>query len=520
MLDTTDSQLLVGDGPREELFYYFLNEGIHTEDQLWFFIRTYLNFRIPRHSVCPEHCSQFQFIADQYFERHRSVLGFANRTGGKTISTAILNVVEALTKPGIEITSAGAILEQANRGYDYVVKLVTGDPLIAQQVQVLQQKQTIFSNGSRLAVIAGTFSGMNSPHPTKSRVDEIELMYWSVLQEGMQMSMSKGRWQAGDCFTSTRKFSTGTMQRMLDEAPQRGIKVLPWCIWEVLEPCTRKCQGDPIYGDCRAFSRRNKEGIEEPLCGGKAHDLPSGGFYKIDDFVKKVSLLDRDTFDAQWLNKRPTAGALVYGNFYKDEYPFIVGEEEAARILKRILDEHWERVYAIDFGSNFYTGYYAIDPYAPEPTWYQYAEYWFSSHNDQSLRLHAEAIKTHDPLGFSDRAFCYADPSGRQAIRDLQDYGIFAEPANNDLYSGINDVKKGLERRKVDNMPSLRIFEKCVRIRKELSELYVHRLDKSGEPMKDVVVKQDDHGADCLRYAIRSYQTLGGTIRGRRLVGV
>jgi hypothetical protein len=513
-----DAPLL--DRVKEQVFFVLLERGLRTDEELDFFIRVYLGYDIPKHAICPHHVSPFSFIADQFFERHRTVLGFASRSGGKTLGTAILNVLEALFKPGVEIVSAGAIKKQAEKGYEYVSQMVFGSPLIAGLVTRSLMSRTEFLNGSSISIVTGSYHGLNSPHPTKVRIDEIELMHPQVLQEGLQMSVSSrdGKWKAGDCLTSTRKFFTGTMQKILDEAEQRGVVVKAWCIWEVLQPCTRQCRGDPVYGDCPVYSRINRDGIEEPLCGGRAHDLPPGGFFTIDDFIKKVSNLDAETFETQWENRRPHAGSLVYGKFFKDEPPYVVGTEEAQALLARARAEQWPRAVGIDFGSNFYAGYFMRDPRTT--IWYQYEEYWYSADHDLPLSEHAKNIKARDPLGWSSRTCVFADPAGRQAIRDLEEHLIFATPANNALYEGVNHVKRLLMRRP-DGLPGLRFFARCERMRKELGQLYVHRIGKDGQPMKDVIVKKDDHAADVLRYTTFSWETVGtGRYKMRRLRGV
>lgn len=353
--------------------------------------------------------------------------------------------------------------------------------------------------------------------------DEVELIHWSVLQQGLQMSISSadGKWKAGDCLTSTRKFSSGTVQRLLDQAEAKRMTIRAWCIWDVLEPCSRLCKGDPVYGDCPVYSRLDKDGNEEMICGGRAHDLPPGGFYKITDFVEKASLLDKDTWETEWLCLRPHGGALVYGDYFKDEAPFVVPTAEAVLLLKRAKEEGWVRCIGLDFGSNFYACFLTQDPLSE--IWYAYSEYWWqATNNDKPLAEHGRQVKAHDLLGWHNRTQVFADPSGRQAIRDLEepDVGLFCTPANNQVYEGINHVKKLFRRRQSDGLPGLRIFHSCTRMRLELSRLYVHKLEKSGEVNRDVIIKKDDHGVDSLRYGLFSFETVGtGRYRMKRLKG-
>ena len=501
--------------PSEELMKkwaleWYLQHGIQDEEELGDFVETYFGYQVPTQHVCPEHVAPMAFLADQFFERTRTVLGFANRGGGKTILTAILNMLDALFKPGVEIASAGAIMEQADRGYEYLRGFFLKEPLFLEQLITTLRSETVFRNGSIVRIIAGTYHGLNSPHPNKFRCDEIELMPWVVLQEGLQMSIERGGWKAQDTLTSTRKFQKGTMQRLLDEAGRKNIKIYSWCIMETVERCTRLCRGDPNYGDCPIYEIYDtKSGSMVPLCGGMAHE--GHGWYKIDDLVKKASLLDKETWDTQWRNLRPSGAILVYGEYFRDEAPWVCDPF--------VVPPHWQRVSGIDFGSNFAYLKAAIDPHTG--IWYIYHEYYHTV--DRSMVEHAEQIGTSPEFG--NQEIIYADPSGKQAIIDLQGHlrkynGPALLTANNDVYAGINRVKAMLQRQPGSQLPLLIIFKSCERLRKEMGALYCHKLEKDGTANRDVIVKQNDHASDALRYLIYSYYAMPHSARSRKMKGL
>lgn len=507
------------------------NGGPKTDDELRDVCSIYYGFNLPTKTYCTHHVPPFMFIADQFFDRAQTVFGFANRSGGKTRAVAVLNGLDMYFKPGVEICSAGAIQEQANRGYEYLVEMLERSPL-DRYVTRYNREGLQLSNGSKARIIVATYHGLNSPHPQRFRVDEIELIHPALLQEAFSMSQAKGDFKAQDTLTSTRKFASGTVQKLLNEQEQRRVKVMPWCIWETVERCERRCKNDPVYGDCPIYSRINKDGKEEMLCGietpagaepdGHAHHVP-GGWYRLEDVVKKGSLLNPETFRTQWLNEKPHAGRLIYGKYFKDEEPHVVMEAaEMARILELARENKWMRVYALDFGSNFACTMWMHDPH--DDIWYCYAEYFYSSETDLALKEHGENLKLADPLGYHGRIPVFGDPQGRQAMRDLQDVGIFASPANNDVYAGINhckDLFKMKHRPSGGVLPGLRVFKTCKRLRKELGELYMHAIDKNGEVNYDVIVKKDDHAADTMRYGLYSFVTIGtGRYKTRKLRGV
>ena len=107
---------------------------------------------------------------------------------------------------------------------------------------------TKLDNGSEISILPGTMSGVNGPHPQRTNFDEVELTQWKILMEFM--SMAKSTKDVPSCvrITSTRKFSYGPMQRLIDEKDKRGFKMYMWCIWETIEKCPDTRSGTvPCY---------------------------------------------------------------------------------------------------------------------------------------------------------------------------------------------------------------------------------------------------------------------------------
>lgn len=216
--------------------------GVRHPDVLHMYIKLFLGYNTPRHAYCKQrgHCAPFTFISDVYFEQSRMAIAFANRTGGKTTAIAILNHLHMLFKPGCEVVSAGAIRDQAYKAYKYFQEMHTNNEMLWDFLdRDPTQSKSIYTNDSELQVITGSIHAMNGPHPHKAHIDEVELMDWDTLQQGMSMPMTKenrktGRWIDSQLvMSSTRKYDTGTMQRLLDMAKadkrkRGGFKVYEW----------------------------------------------------------------------------------------------------------------------------------------------------------------------------------------------------------------------------------------------------------------------------------------------------
>src|SRR4030042_1937957 len=239
-----------------EILDNFLKDNIRHPDTLHFYIRAYLGYYIPRKRFCRKHVSPFAFVCDMFFENVRNSIAFASRTGGKTLNISILNHLDMAFKPQCEITSAGSTITQAGKMYQYFTQFHSQNHYLNDLLfKDPTKSKSVYKNGSSIEIITGSMNGLNSPHPNKARIDEVELMEWDVLQQGLSMSISSNGVMAQNCFSSTRKEESGTMQRLLDKATTDkrttgGFKIYKWCIWEVLEKCNRKCKKDPVFGDC------------------------------------------------------------------------------------------------------------------------------------------------------------------------------------------------------------------------------------------------------------------------------
>lgn len=466
------------------------------------FIRHCLGFTVPKKAVCSGHVAPFQFVSDLYFERVSKAIGFANRTGGKTLNLAIVNFCDMLFKEGCETTHAGATLAQANRCYQYVRSFV-----FMRRFQKYFPKCTLgatqSSGGSSLEILTGTVKGLSSPHPQKSRIDEVELIDWTTLQTGLSMTVSRGEVKAQDVFTSTRKFGVGTMQRLLDEAEDLGIAVYPWCWREMVRKCTRKCKGDPRYGDCPAYER----------CQGDAHK--SEGYYAIDDFINKAVVLSDDAWESEWNCTKPSDVLLVYGEEFNENenvwdwdqlykaYPF-------DPIKKHVIPKNWQRLGAIDFGASPGHPFVCLKgAVAPDGTIVFYYEYY-----EEQLKLikdHAETIKASSD--YQSGELMWADWD-RQDRAELSAQRIPTFAADKDVLNGINDVKEFLRVNPMTKKPGLIVMR---HLRNTIREFKSYRWQETdeGKPSKEKPpLKLNDHAMDAARYMLRSWKKgLTGKVR-------
>jgi len=502
--------------------------GIKDKDILWWYIKEFLGFTVPRECTCqlhnPEfnsldfpHKAPFDYVADMFFENVRNSIAFANRTGGKTTNVAILNHLDMLFKNGCEVASAGAIKDQANKVYRYFQSFHKHPELKKALSKDPTKSMTIYKNDSMLEVVTGSIKGLNSPHPQKARIDEVELMDWDVLQEGLSMSVSKdlpnGEVIKGqNTFLSTRKYDIGTFQRLLSEAEESGMDVYCWCIWEVLEKCTRQCRDDPKYSNCPI----------EYFCKGLAHKC--SGYYKVGDFIDKARTLSKDVLEAQWLNKKPSQEALVYGGYWNREVHMGLKPDFKPTGPNVMV------VGSIDFGSSpghpfvyqksyvdYSDIYRALDIAEDEPLEGRFKmRFWiFYEYRSSSATMEQHSEKIKNSPHYHPNEMIFADPSAKQARIDLENlYGINTYNAVNAL-EGIDLVRAHLQvfnDYDTDGEPIAFLYlipgyldtaDDLIGSDVEF-ERYRYPRGLDGKPQRFKPLQVDDHGMDCIRYIIQS----------------
>lgn len=332
-----------------------VQKRLKTPDELWNWIKKETGVEIPRVKVCEDHCAPFDFVWDAYSNNERALLLMANREGGKTLSVSIVHFANAETKPGYEGVTFGAILPQAKKAYGYIKDFITSTNADGNQVPGPQiagdptRDETRWKSGSKVGVIVGTISGVNSPHPQTVHADEIDIMEKPVWTESRNMSSSGkdadgNRIPAQDIATSTRKSAKGLMQEIIDEiadAISKGHKpawkLYAYCIAEIAAevPCCRRA--DPV-ARIRRLAELDRDPAElcecdrvvkgewdadnprtlESVCGGRF--FRSRGWMHYDDIQGKFMQNSQTVWQAQMECRRPSADGIYLPTFTRERF--------------------------------------------------------------------------------------------------------------------------------------------------------------------------------------------------------
>jgi len=494
---------------QKKLLDHYIQDGFENDDDLIFYVKEFLGFEYPKKAFCSHHDAPSQIMCDAFFERVSFLLLWANRTGGKTQLVALLNHLDSMFRGPLEIVTAGAALDQSHKGYQYFLKSFE-HPLLKPYIGNSIQSRTDLTNQSSVQIITGSYKGFNGPHPAKVRIDEVELMEWLILEEGLNMSKSTKTARAQDVLSSTRKFSRGTVQRLLDEKDERGLSVKSYCIWDIVERCERECHGDKKYGDCPIYH----------LCSGKAHE--GMGWYPIHDLIKKGMNLTKSTFEAQWENKRPSDAPLVYGEYF-DRDKHVRSWDDLYKIFKvpefkkHQTPAEWTHVAGVDFGTNFAFLIFAIEP--TTRTWIQVYEYFCTI--DRRLVEHRNIFTKAD--SYQHLGPIFADSAAKQDRIELRSMGVPCRESikgPGSILLGIDEVKLQLQTNSVLDRPKFFIVDGVAPNTVREFESWGWEMNDDGTPNTEKPLDSDNHAMDALRYAIFSLGRTGARYDSTYVEGV
>lgn len=467
--------------PRELFLTAIANEDA---DQLHALILLYYGINIPRKVVTPGHNAPFDFVFDYLTGKFRSAVVLANRSGGKTLNFGLLDSVMAYISPDTEIATVGAIQSQARKAYEYFKQFSDRFPFRSNIIRFKESK-TDCKNRSVVQVLTGTMSGVNSPHPQILFLDEIDLMSWAILQQAFSMPQSRGGVTSRMVLTSTRKFPAGAMQTIMDSAKTRGMASYKWNIWEVV----------------KALPMDNPELLQR-IYDTFGEDLPENigeadGYYDWEDLITKYNVLDRETWEVEWLCSRPGTEGLVYGASYSDENNYIgdwspvkngvlrpggyylledfgFGEGHPDVLLFGYIPPEWDRL--ILFDELYMTGY------TDEDVWSTLLE-----------KLKEHGLTLRNIRGWA----CDYHGLTEIAFRKRRGAPIMAKHEESERYDVWNGVKMV---QKLFQSGRILVGAKCKDFRMEILSLKKKKnLDGT---YSNVIIKSMDHGPDALRYLV------------------
>lgn len=473
-----------------------LMRGIDSPADLWEWAWRYLGIRVPLKPVCRHHDAPMDYLWGAYREPARDMVVWASRGGGKTRLGAAATLLDLLHKPGVQVRILGGSLDQSRRMWDYLLpdlERLAGQEMVKANVG----REVRLENGSRAAVLSQSQRAVRGLRVQKLRCDEVELFdeeVWRAAQFATRSERMKVRrcyLHAGESKEMVRGviegMSTfhkpwGLMSKVVERAQERGVKVLRWCVLDVLERC-------PPERECASCLLREE-------CGGVAKER-CDGFFRIEDAIAMKQRSSAEAWASEMCCRRPSTEGQVFGTFDRDVH-----------VRERLAGEVKEMSLAVDFGFHMPFVCLWVATLADGRT-HVVDEYVQSG---RTVDVHMEEVEKRaagkvrviacDPAG--------SGPNDQTAISNVQllrKRGYQVRTRHTRIAEGLEAIRFGL--RAATGEPRLFVSPKCRRLIKAL-ECY-HYGEGGGEsPLKD---GEHDHLIDALRYHFVNRGR--GEVRGR-----
>jgi len=275
---------------------------VHTPDALHAWVRLYTGLSVPRTPVCPNHSAPFDYLIHAYFEPTRDQIVVAPRGGGKTRLAAVATLLDLMHKPGCAVRLLGGSLEQSLRVWEHLapdVERVCASDLPPRGLSPSARRIKLRS-GANVSALAQSQRAVRGLRVQKLRCDEVELFDPAVWEAAQLVTRSLPHARATIEAISTHHLAGGLMSKLIDEAQASGTRVTRWCLLEVLQKCEpeRDCPTCTLWPDCR--------GVAKTHCDG---------FVPIDDAVRMMTRVSRETWESEMLCKRPGVRGRVFPTF-------------------------------------------------------------------------------------------------------------------------------------------------------------------------------------------------------------
>lgn len=447
-----------------------ISAGLRSDEELARFLGRYLRIRIPGIAICPDHQAPFSFVGDIFFGRVVDAVVWSCRSGGKSFNEALLTFLDSNFRPKCDTRVLAGSLYQGKQVYDATLDFWDEpgwDQFLASEPT---KSETLLKNRSAYEVLTSSQKSVRGPHPQRLKLDEVDELARDLFDAAMSQPQSRHGIPASVIMTSTMHRIYGLMQEVIENRHRMKLTLYKWCWLEVVERCNDACEKvqDPSSISCGKQCNLWQD------CQGRAHDAV--GYYSVEDVRKKKAQLTNDTWESEWLVKRPTARDMVYDP----------EDLEAATSEEIPYDSHHPSYGMVDPGfvnpTAFCIAQEREDDVAVVAEWY-----WERVLLSERVRMIKEIYRDYGLQGI------YADAADRDFIEELGAAGMKVEGVSFAQYKAkcVEKIRQYLKDRR------LVISTACPNLIREMFRLHYRK----GED----IAKEDDHGPDALVALFRRY---------------
>jgi hypothetical protein len=278
----------------------------------------------------------------------RSLLLHGPRGGMKTLAMAAFWFLICWYIPGYTYSHTAAEKAQSGFFIDYLHLWAKSDTFKAGMKEAFSLKVT-FANRSQIYILTASMRGLNAPHTLSIGIDEVEIMEQALLQQALQIPQDQPGFDFPSLImlASTQKRANWGMSQLIKSSVKEGrYKYIIWNSFDVVEACPAwrrekieerglKCSDWAVLAAQRAQLELKAESEvlsvmeEETLkaltlkmnmllsncklamdCRGLA--VGGTGHLSIETLLQRINNLDRATWEAENLCKRPSTEGAVY----------------------------------------------------------------------------------------------------------------------------------------------------------------------------------------------------------------
>lgn len=432
-------------------------------------IRMFLNYGMTNVKVSTKvncgknHCSQLKFLTDILMGWVQDFLIWACRGGSKTYFLGLISWLFCGMNEGIENKLLGGSQAQSEKAYKAMDDFWLHSKLSKEYlVDEPMKTRTDWKNGSNTEILTASTKSVRGPHPQILLLDEIDEMDEQIYDSALSQPQSKNNFKAMTGIASTNHRQIGTMGKAIQSANEGAFKLYKYCVWEVLESCK-----DYNCSTCKLSS----------LCPGKQMKN-ADGYYKIDDFIGKLSKLSMYVLKLDWLCDTPGSKDAVYAEEWDPDI----------HIVDIDFNEKYDVWLSFDWGG--------ADPFVigawqrfPEKGWVKIDEIYETNTTNKRM-----AILAMSRPWWNNVRGGFPDPSRNDLKREWKkDYKVDMLDVDNSIDEGIEAVKNCLK--PIIGYPIIYFNKKCVNTINEFG-LYIN---KNGKP-----VDENNHCMDETRYFVKN----------------
>ena len=419
------------------------------------------------------HTSPFRVLSDVLLDRIFYYIIWACRAGSKTFLYGGLDTwYKSCVNARLETKILGGSEGQSLLSYEAIATFWKLTDLEKEfLVRPMLKQSGEWKNGSKVSILTASSKSVRGPHPQILKLDEVDEIDETVYNDALSQPQQKYGYPSSLGQFSTNHQIDGQMDRAIAQAVLMDIPVYRYCVWEVLESCK-----DYTCSMCQLA----------PDCPG-IHMKEADGYYKIEDFIKKMQTLSRSAIERDWLCNKIGLGDCVY----EEEY------DENITLVNRPLRLDEPVGLSLDWGG--------VDPFAAtvwqkmgSNAWLLVTEVFLPSVGQSATNPNFMRLCEEKPWWKLVKWIVY-DNSRPDLINEWKKKFAgkvvkFIPADRTDIDAGIECVKNAMK--PALGAPAFFVNRSCANWRREMSKYKINQ-------KTDQIIDKDNHVMDTMRYWVQ-----------------